>query len=869
MAGKSRGKLFELLSDNDGSLTSGYRTAPNMSSISSKLNAVSISTSSESTSSSGGEVPLRQVEGVGRRSKLFAHMLGEVSSISTKTEESNKPQQRAQIYNQKPIPTQTEVQNQGDYSGSEGVKVSMVANYIKLNVLPDSGVYEYNIKFTPNIEINSLKSKYLYDHEEILGRTKMINGSQLLLPKLLPNTQTHLISRNDRDGSEVKIQITFNQKKSVKDCLHLYNILFDRIMKTLNYIRVGKKQFDPTNPKIMPTAKLEIWPGYATAVTECEGGLMLCCNLSHRLLNQKTVLELLTEIYQSKPSEFQINAKKALLGSVVITRYNNKTYRIDEIKFDTNPLDEFDMKGQKISYVDYYFKTYRIDIKDKKQPLLVTIKTVTRPDNTVEECVFSLVPELCHLTGLQDNLRSDFKLMREIATFTKASPNQRLLSLEKFVDNVNNTSEAKLILSSWGLSLAEKPQPLMGRVLGEERVYFGSKNFGCGVSTDFGKYATNNYLLNPINVLDWILIYCKRDENAARTFIEQYEYCTNAMGIKVQRPKTVMLDNDRIDNLAIALRKAITRQTQIVVSIFPTNREDRYATMKKLCCTEFPVPSQVIIARTLGNRAKVKSIVQKIALQINCKVGGDLWHVNIPFKNVMICGVDVYHDPSKRQNSVSAFVSSLNNTYSKWFSQVFIQKPKEEVISGYCAILVQAIANYEKLNKCLPNNIIIYRDGISDGEFGTTAQYEIEQLKDICQNSYPQPILLTYIISQKRINARYFTNFAAGSAGNPSPGTIVDNIITRKCLYDFYLVSQSLREGTVTPTHYVVLNDDGKFKPDIIQRLTYKLTFMYYNWPGAIRVTACVQYAHKLAYLVGQFVKKHPGKELEDKLYYL
>ena len=49
--------------------------------------------------------------------------------------------------------------------------------------------------------------------------------------------------------------------------------------------------------------------------------------------------------------------------------------------------------------------------------------------------------------------------------------------------------------------------------------------------------------------------------------------------------------------------------------------------------------------------------------------------------------------------------------------------------------------------------------------------------------------------------------------------------------YDFFLVSQSVRQGTVNPTHYNVISDTSGLKPDHIQRLTYKLTHLYYNWP--------------------------------------
>ena len=44
----------------------------------------------------------------------------------------------------------------------------------------------------------------------------------------------------------------------------------------------------------------------------------------------------------------------------------------------------------------------------------------------------------------------------------------------------------------------------------------------------------------------------------------------------------------------------------------------------------------------------MRSIVQKIMLQINAKLGGELWACNVPLNNAMIVGIDTYHDPTSR-----------------------------------------------------------------------------------------------------------------------------------------------------------------------------------------------------------------------------
>ena len=95
--------------------------------------------------------------------------------------------------------------------------------------------------------------------------------------------------------------------------------------------------------------------------------------------------------------------------------------------------------------------------------------------------------------------------------------------------------------------------------------------------------------------------------------------------------------------------------------------------MKKLCCVEKPVASQVINYKTIANEKKVSSVVQKVALQINCKLGGELWACSTPFKNMMVVGVDVYHDPTRKTSSIAGIVASMIHTFSRWHSSTCFQ----------------------------------------------------------------------------------------------------------------------------------------------------------------------------------------------------
>lgn len=605
----------------------------------------------------------------------------------------------------------------------------------------------------------NLRYKLLNQHSEtVIGTTKTFDGTTLYLPIQLPDPITELVSTNQNDQTTVNLRVIFKRKKRLGECVQLYNVLFDRIMKQLNFVRFGRKLFDPTAPSLIPQHKLEVWPGYVTAVDEYEDGVMLCLDVSHRVLCQSTVLDMMRNAYRSDGANFQKTIMTALLGMVILTRYNNRTYRVDDVQFDASPMSTFDVNGRSVSYVEYYKSQYNLIITDVKQPLLVH-----REERTVmgkvekEQITICLIPELCYLTGLTDTIRNDFRVMRDIASITRVTPNQRMAAYQQFCRSVNENADAKKVLSGWGLSIDKQQLQLQARQMDEEEVQFAHRSFRVGPQADFGKYATANELLCVVNLTNWLIIHTRNDTKCAKSFMEFMERNAKPMGVQVSKPMVEVLDADKTDLYVKTLRRVINAQLQIVVIICPTSRDDRYAAIKKVCCAELPIPSQVINGRTLGNEAKNRSIVQKIALQMNCKLGGTLWSVKIPFSNVMICGMDTYHDPTHKSDSVAAFVASQNSTFTKWFSQAIVQKKKEELCNGMIVALINSLNAYKSLNNKLPEKIIMYRDGVGDGQLRMCDEYEVPQMRAAFATVDPDyNPTLTFIVVQKRINTRIF-----------------------------------------------------------------------------------------------------------------
>ena len=64
--------------------------------------------------------------------------------------------------------------------------------------------------------------------------------------------------------------------------------------------------------------------------------------------------------------------------------------------------------------------------------------------------------------------------------------------------------------------------------------------------------------------------------------------------MQVSDATVLEIPNDRTDTYLNAIRQQIGSHLQLVVTIFPTSRDDRYSALKKLCCVDSPIPSQVI-----------------------------------------------------------------------------------------------------------------------------------------------------------------------------------------------------------------------------------------------------------------------------------
>ncbi|XP_062995532.1 piwi-like protein 2 [Elgaria multicarinata webbii] len=757
--------------------------------------------------------------------------------------------------------------------GSKGVSVPLAMNLIKIHC-QNEAVYQYHVTFSPNVECKNMRFAMLKEHKSVTGEVTAFDGSILYLPIKLPQN-VDLKCQRKTDGVEisVKIQMTKILEPSSDLCIPFYNVVFRRVMRILDMKLVGRNFFDPTSATVLQQYRLQIWPGYAASIRRTDGGLFLLADVVHKVIRNDSVLDLMHAIYQQSRENFQDECTKQLIGNIIITRYNNNTYRIDDIDWNKTPKDSFTMSdGKEITFIEYYRKNYGITIRELDQPLLIHRPSERKnPPEKLQKGEILLLPELSFLTGIPEKMKKDFRIMKDLSQTINLSPKQHHISLIKLLSRIEENEAACNELSQWGLHLDDDVHKAEGRVLPRERINLKMSSSNTSEDLNWTKEVTREACISAIPIHYWILLYPKRTVEQAHELVSMMQKVSGPLGIQLTPPACAELKDDRIETYARAIKSLLSGEgtIQLVVCIITGTRDDLYGAIKKLCCVQSPIPSQVINARTITTQPnKLRSIAQKILLQINCKLGGELWSVYIPLKQLMVIGMDVYHDPSRGKRSVVGFVASINHTLTKWYSRVVFQMPHQEIVDSLKVCLVDALRKFHEVNHCLPEKIVVYRDGVSDSQLKMVENYEIPQLEK-CFEAFKkyEPKMAVFVV-QKKISANIYSA-ATDHFTTPSPGTVIDHTITSQDWVDFYLIAHYAHQGCGIPTHYVCVKNTANLSPDHMQRLTFKLCHMYWNWPGTIRVPAPCKYAHKLAFLSGQVLHHEPALELCEKLFFL
>src|SRR5699024_7823404 len=98
----------------------------------------------------------------------------------------------------------------------------------------------------------------------------------------------------------------------------------------------------------------------------------------------------------------------------------------------------------------------------------------------------------------------------------------------------------------------------------------------------------------------------------------------------------------------------------------------------------------------------------------------------------MVVGVDVNHPgvTEKVLSSISAAVGSFDENMSCYSASIRVQrKERDEMVRQIGEMIGELLAEYYEQNKAYPTNVIIFRDGVSEGQLKNVIDIELKNIQ--------------------------------------------------------------------------------------------------------------------------------------------
>lgn len=746
----------------------------------------------------------------------------------------------------------------------------LLSNYYEPTFALEQCFHVYTTTFQPNVLSDNRRMRGLLFQSAESQLTKIVGAHVLSGINLFAvnEVQTDIELCANIDSEKYDFHLRYSHKVAISDIsVHpevaiILNIILKRALKFLGLKQITRlpHYYDELRTARIPELGLEIWPGYITHLTLLSCGPLVNIDYIAKVVHTRNLLEVLCE-YREKGGEWMEQAKAHLENRIVMARYGNRRcYRIDEIVFNKSPMSRMAREAE-LTYIEYYKTRYQETITIPNQPLIQSKARFHGQESSIY-----LVPELLTLTGLDAELRADFRAMSRIAVTTNLDPQERLRESTALSEKINGNEEASGVLKSFGIRICQKPKVTKVHDLSGESVYTSGRTVHPIDET--GRFQLREGILTSIPLTNWLILTPNLD--SAKSFISALYTRLLELDPQTREPETISYLHAK--DLKAKLQIGLDRQNAQFLVILLTKRiKDLYAEVKRLATTEYAVPSQVVVVPISVRH--FRAVTDKIALQIQAKVGAQLWTVR-PFltfgKFLMVVGIDIFHDLVNRKKSVLGFCATIHPNLSKYYSTTSVQDSGMEIATAIGQLFLEAVHVFSEKAKRPPESVVFFRDGVSETQINSVKQFEVDSILRSCKlvaADYSPDILYTVVI--KKTNAKFFSRHSSAVC-NPRPGTLIASDIV-PASGDFYLIAHFASQGSSVPVLYKTLyaSHPERFPLEDLARLAYKLCHMYYNWEGAVKVPAPCIMAHKIAYFVGQCLHSPVTHSMRTLAFYL
>lgn len=694
-----------------------------------------------------------------------------------------------------------------------------------------------------------------------------------------------------RDGKAEEVQVKIEHAKYLKfdDIMAAkississteYLAALDVVLGTTSvgrYVQIGRSFYssDRCSPLGRRNVTASAWRGFYQSVRLSQMGLVVNLDESFTAFWNKggrPFMELIREANDRRDLSCGDNrglrdVAQRLKTLKVRANHTGITYKVhgfsnkgaDRITFES------ETHGRRVSITEYFASTYNIRLRHGDMPC---VKTHPKRDTYLPLEVLT-VQENQRVSGL---LAPD--QIQGIVRIASSKPNVRKDAALKTMQRLNHTGDA--VCKDFGVAMDTKLTSVDARVLPVPIIqYRGGNSKPTG-----GQWKAQKGFAVPVEMHSWAVInMTDLPPNDLEQFLADLIRAGRRAGMKIpnDRPKTYSSNNRRIAEDMRGVAQEFRKDKRLRVNDYPLQfilliKDRQYAPtynlIKRTGDIELSVATQVLLQKHCGRGARGRDMYcDNVILKINSKLGGqnsvvasyavdpsskmpDIGFINIPH---MVLGADVTHPMAGGTSpSVAALVGSRDRQGVQFSGTLRNQPGRQEVIveigEMFKEVYEQWRANFKYAVHV--SSLIMFRDGVSDGQFEEVMQVEIAALRNACRqiSSAFRP-KITYIIVTKRHHARFFGQPPnQDRSGNILPGTVIDKGITSREYYDFYLNSHAGIQGTNKPSKYTVLVDENKISVDALQGYIFRLAHGFVRCNRSVSMVNSAYYAHLLAF---------------------
>ena len=302
--------------------------------------------------------------------------------------------------------------------------------------------------------------------------------------------------------------------------------------------------------------------------------------------------------------------------------------------------------------------------------------------------------------------------------------------------------------------------------------------------------------------------------------------------------------------------------------IIPSRSEPAYKRIKYYADVVYGVHCNIICSNHLKKDGfQFEQYVANVGLKVNLKYGGrnqtmDAQRMGLLGNDkTMVVGIDVTHPSpgsTDKAPSVAAMVANIDRYCAQYPAVLRVQaKRRDEMVADLDEMLQTRLKLWKSMGKHgeYPENILVFRDGVSEGQYDLVLRHELPLLRKACQTLYPaqtqkQGLPRFFIaICGKRHNTRFYPtdlSKADQKTSNNMPGTVVDRGVTEPRNWDFFLQAHKALQGTARPAHFYMIHDEVFTNKSVVSKL---------NKPGYSTQDIVEEMCHHMAYLYPRATK--------------